>query len=192
MESEEERIRYATERMKVVDFRSQEYFDSMYPSIRKHLHKNFGIFSMARRRDNLLMWAHYAKSHTGFCVGIKKSSLNAIAFVQLFAVDYSNKFPSRPMFLKEKEQTKYLLKIVTTKSKHWKYEREYRLVNMINPNTAFKLPDDFISEITLGLSMTDQAKEEIKTIRNAKFPKAKLYETLIDTRQFVLKFKEIK
>ncbi|MBK6522928.1 MAG: hypothetical protein IPG08_11690 [Sphingobacteriaceae bacterium] len=63
---------------------------------------------------------------------------------------------------------------------------------MINPNTAFKLPDDFISEITLGLSMTDQAKEEIKTIRNAKFPKAKLYETLIDTRQFVLKFKEIK
>jgi len=191
-ENEEDRIKYAKERAQTVDFRSQEYWDKMYPFTRDHLHKHFGIYSLARRRDNLLMWAHYANSHRGFSVGIKKSSLKSLRFTQLLKVEYSNQFPQRPMFISDDEQTKYLLKIITTKSKHWSYEREYRLINMIFPNTPFRLKDDFVSEICLGLAMNEESKEEIKTLWKEKFPQAKLFQTSIDTKKFSLKFIEIK
>jgi hypothetical protein len=191
LESEEESINHAKERMTEVDFKSQEYFESMYPYLRKSLHEKVGIFSMTRSRDNLLMWAHYANCHKGFCVGIKKSALNIIPFVQLLRVEYSNKFPSRALFLNDEDQNKFLLEILTTKSTHWKYEREYRLLAMLNTKTTFKLSNDYITEIIFGTSMTDKAKEEIRMIRNVKFPKAKVYETSLDSKQFSLKFREI-
>ena len=32
--------------------------------------RGVGILSLSKTPDNLLMWAHYAKNHTGFLVGI--------------------------------------------------------------------------------------------------------------------------
>ena len=36
--------------------------------------KAFGILSLSERRDSLLMWAHYARSHTGLAVGFDASN----------------------------------------------------------------------------------------------------------------------
>ncbi|EPJ44297.1 MAG: hypothetical protein OFPII_35920 [Osedax symbiont Rs1] len=33
----------------------------------------YGILSMTERIDNLLMWSHYADSHTGFVIGFDPS-----------------------------------------------------------------------------------------------------------------------
>lgn len=32
-----------------------------------------GVFSMSKRPDNVVMWAHYADNHAGFCAGFKLS-----------------------------------------------------------------------------------------------------------------------
>lgn len=35
----------------------------------------FGIISLTETHRNILMWAHYANSHKGVCIGYKKISL---------------------------------------------------------------------------------------------------------------------
>jgi hypothetical protein len=31
--------------------------------------EGYGVLSLSRRRDNILMWSHYANAHKGFCLG---------------------------------------------------------------------------------------------------------------------------
>ncbi|MCK4783807.1 MAG: DUF2971 domain-containing protein, partial [Desulfobacteraceae bacterium] len=35
---------------------------------RDRIRKMLGVYCCSEKRDNILMWAHYAKQHTGFCL----------------------------------------------------------------------------------------------------------------------------
>ncbi len=37
----------------------------------ERLRKQMGIFCMTSKRDDILMWSHYAEAHTGFCLEFK-------------------------------------------------------------------------------------------------------------------------
>ncbi len=194
LESQEELEKHSRERMRAIDFKANDYWHSIYSDYKENINKKIGICSLTAKRDNLLMWAHYANSHKGFCVGIDKSILSALSafnLILLTPVKHSNYFPKRPMFLNDKEQNEYLIEILSTKSKHWKYEEEYRLINFISPQTAIILPNEFIKEIIFGLKIKPESKEKIIRIRNKKFPKAKMFDTSIDSSKFKLNLIQI-
>lgn len=42
--------------------------------LRKKVREDIGIFSLSEKRDDLLMWSHYANGHQGICIEFKPTS----------------------------------------------------------------------------------------------------------------------
>lgn len=164
-------------------FESGQYWKEQYDDFKKNLNENFGILSLTSKNNNLLMWSHYAVSHTGFCVGIDKFALFKTIEGQLGPVIYSNQFPKIGIFDKSEEG---LNRILTTKSVEWQYEEEFRISKIYSAKKVYNLPNEAILEIILGNKMTEENKQEIIGIANQKFPSAKLFQSQINLEEFKL------
>ena len=100
------------------------------------------IFSTSKECTNPLLWAHYANSHKGFCVGYEKTHIQNISD-NVCDVDYCNQPP-----LINGIKSEDFFKLLFVKSRDWKYERESRAIytlkepdvshlsaeNYLNPN----------------------------------------------------------
>lgn len=132
------------------------------------INKTIGIISFSLKWKNVLMWSHYAKNHTGYCIGLNEAKLRNSGKIEYGSiVDYphDNKFPSIHPMLDEHES---FYRKFFTKSYDWHYEEEYRIVNFIHPDkedisTArlLKYNADFIDEVILGIKMKESDREEI-------------------------------
>ena len=63
--------------------------------------KNFVILPLADNRESLLMWAHYAASHSGFLIGFdstRKILASSSSHRDIGPVVYSHSKPTRPTF----------------------------------------------------------------------------------------------
>lgn len=99
----------------------------------------FKVCSFSERRPDdspitLLMWAHYAKSHEGFCVEYDLSSASAKDFKYrfLYPVVYSDNLFDASKYMEEfnlgKANPLYWKKAALTKSTIWSNEVEWRLL----------------------------------------------------------------
>jgi len=57
-----------------------------------------------------------------------------------------------------------IIKLLSTKSKHWKYEEEYRLLYWDYANTVIEIGQACISEVFLGCKISKSNKEKILAI----------------------------
>ena len=78
--------------------------------------------------------------------------------------------------------------LVTTKSKRWGYENEYRIVKFDSSRKIVNIPEDAVLEIVLGCNMSDKDKDALHELAKKKFPKAKVFETKINEEEFKLDF----
>jgi hypothetical protein len=103
-----------------------------------------GVLSLSAIPDDILMWSHYADSHRSVCLKFRRSKLK---FLQAFKenypspyqgkdatysyeydpqqVDYSAMVPRVSLFCRPQEAWSAC---VLTKSRHWRYEREWRVI----------------------------------------------------------------
>ena len=124
-----------------------------------------GIFSLSKRFDDELLWAHYADSHKGFCI---KYDLDRLLSRQnpehrSFDIIYSNKLPKLNLIHIIGKDPDVLIKtMLGFKSKRWKYEKELRI---ITENQGLN-PYDYraVESIYFGLKM---ATEEISQVMEA-------------------------
>jgi len=135
----------------------------------------YGILSLSCRWDSILMWSHYANNHKGYCVGFWEEKLrNSNLFGSGGQIHYypENEYPLIDPF--EKDQIENILHETQSKAYDWKYEEEFRIKKLFFPKIPTKedriitIPDDFISEIILGLSITEEDENEIIEIAKAK------------------------
>jgi len=140
----------------------------------------FGIVSMSSRWNSILMWSHYSDSHKGICVGFWEEKLRKSGFFGAGAqVRYhpQNEFPQIDPF--EKDKFENILTETQSKAFDWSYEKEFRLSKLFYPKIPSKedrtvvVPDDFFSEIILGLNIPE--KDEIEIIDIAKAKNIKVY-----------------
>lgn len=85
------------------------------------------ILSLCENRDSLLMWAHYARNHTGFLIGFDSEQTilaNESPHRLLTPVTYRVGRPSKPTF---EELTNE--ELLHTKGKEWEYEKEWRIID---------------------------------------------------------------
>jgi hypothetical protein len=90
-----------------------------------------GIVALTGIRTNVLLWSHYADSHRGFCIAFDRNGANVlgqpdlcntVAYIRKFDVSwFLDLFRERPGF--------FTSRAISTKSLHWKYEREWRLIS---------------------------------------------------------------
>jgi len=99
-----------------------------------------GVCCFTTKKDNLLMWAHYADYHKGLCLGFEKDlQLTAEGNIPKLiaiprAIIYCNKRPKVDFLNNDEEndtgEISQMALTLYTKSKEWEYEGEYRCISM--------------------------------------------------------------
>jgi hypothetical protein len=168
----------------------------------RDLAEEYPMLSLTRKRNNLLMWSHYADSHRGFVSGLDSDNPffhreKPRTMTPLAEVRYSNKRPVMPPFDDITPENVHEL-VFLTKSEHWAYEEELRM--FAQPRTAnavetdsrgfnvylFDLPTEVVVEIILGLLMLTNVKHEIAAIVEDRYPHIELFETTLNETDFDL------
>ena len=125
---------------------------------------NAGVLSLSASNNKMLMWSHYTKGHTGFCIEFevdKKS--NSISEVK-----YKEDIPQytlHDIFIKKNAT---VFDLLITKHIGWKYEKEYRII-LDKGNIAYDLPGK-ITSVIFGLKTTSKDIEEVKKIAILNYP----------------------
>jgi hypothetical protein len=157
--------------------------ESLEPLVRRlitrELDRLVGVLSLSEVPDNLLMWAHYTASHAGFVLGFD---------------------PQDPYFDRRRAPTDDLF---LTKSIHWSYEREWRVLEPLVgakkviarkpfPIYLCEYPVTALREITLGARMQDGMKSTITGyLHEPEFRHVLLRQATLDDRDFAVRLTEV-
>jgi len=146
--------------------RTTDLSAKFYSELQKHPDPPV-IMSLSRRWNSALMWAHYATSHSGFCLGFRR---NHKFFNILTPVMYLNQRPK--IMSAQALSTAEHIVALCTKSPDWRYEEEERLVCNFDgaktvidckpyPIALFEVPHDALAEIILGIRIDRDTKKVI-------------------------------
>lgn len=128
-----------------VSSEEQMYWDSIGSDLPKLLSQKFSedlrdmlnfkyrVFCSSREFDNCLLWAYYANSHKGFCVGYKESSVLNVSD-ELLNVEYSSKMCT----INEFNEDTYR-KLLSVKSIDWVNEKECRALYVLKDRDVLSL-----------------------------------------------------
>jgi hypothetical protein len=142
---------------------------------------NVGVTCFSKTSSNPLMWAHYANSHRGVCVGFQIEGWNRVR--DTFSVHYANSV-APIKFFDEKERDLSFWYWMFTKSHVWAYEREVRCINMFS-NGVQPLEDIIPVEIYYGVGCSEEDIEALEQL-SAAFHMRKRIRMGIDPRTFDL------
>ncbi len=109
-------------------------------NLSRELHRQ-SIISLTETNNNILMWAHYSDKHQGCAIGydldlivedIKRKHKNYKAFTlepKVYKINYRSIRFEPDNILNEHNILREVLRLITTtKSDHWIYEKEHRLI----------------------------------------------------------------
>lgn len=156
------------------------------PMIDEFLNLNVGILCLSEVRNSILMWGHYTENHQGFVIGFdadhpffskRRSDKDEFGFLR--RVDYTLKRPQ--VTLTDTTSSAWF----QTKSEHWSYEKEWRIVRVLSdaeqridkspfPICLFEFAPDAIREIIIGMRSGTSLTAEIQSLA-AGFPRATVF-----------------
>ena len=161
----------------------------------------FGICSLSEVNDDLLMWGHYTNNHKGFCVGLRRDLIDEMRndyaakgeLVDLVQVVYSTDMPDIDIFhaMLNQDEHEDIIAFIATKSNHWSYEKEYRLIYWDYPNKSIPINPKIISEIFMGCQMDAVEIKKITELCKKVLPHVKLYHATKNMSKFALDFQRI-
>lgn len=138
-----------------------------------------GFYCLSGVHNNLLMWSHYANSHTGCVVEFDLKKCLPL-FERINRVKYDNNYPAYN-YLKDQAGP---FNTIYHKSKNWEYENEYRVMG--TPG-AVDLPDGAISAIIFGCKTSKANKTRIKNLLSqSKFKNATIKQATMDQSSYKL------
>jgi hypothetical protein len=126
----------------------------IFKKLRDHWEKSLGVICFGKHWKSPVMWAHYAQSHTGVCLGFDVPDDKPREMVYQperikWAVDLTK--PIRGV------DSGLLEQVITTKYAQWAYEEEWRLFSKLTDpdptNGEYYLdfgPDMTLREIIVG------------------------------------------
>lgn len=161
-----------------------------------NLNSKIGIFSLSRRWDSTLMWAHYTNSHKGYCVGFNRDS----DFFHFKGNPYDPTFMIQPVKYSDErikvpieEGVKIDTRILLTKAKDWQYEEEERIISLLSLSAKtikfepydidlFRIPHNTISEIIVGANILPNDYEIV--YKFCKEKNIELYKSIMSRTKF--------
>ena len=172
------------------------------------LYNRVGILSLSETPDNRLMWAHYAKEHTGFVLmldgchdffkGDNLSSKIAKGFAKPERVEYRLERPRTSIEDPPRE-------ILLIKDSDWQYEKEWRYLKHIDdaaklcgdptlPVALFRLPSKCIRGVILGYNSSKELKNKVVALRrdDPEFGHLRIQQARASTTRYPLRIEEIK
>jgi hypothetical protein len=185
------------------------FFSKLAPLHKSTMYKKFddmiGVLSLSEVADSLLMWSHYAASHSGFVIGFdsrhpyfNEAKGPEDELRHLRRVLYRETRPGGAMTALDG------IDVFLVKSGHWGYEREWRVLRpladakLILPSRSFSIhlfefPADAIKEVIIGARASDDFKRELcSTIReDASLSHILVRQSIPHDEHFSLRFVEL-
>jgi hypothetical protein len=166
----------------------------------------FGVCCFSGIEDDILMWSHYSNKHTGFCFGVDTRRLEEIMrqraeyndeLLEVLKVDYRESIPQINFFEALTDiddgssQKGDIKRFINTKSSHWAYEKEYRLVYWDHPATAYQIGIEPINEVYLGCRVSDEDRAAMIKVVESKNSTIELYQFKTHETRFELTAEQI-
>lgn len=164
--------------------------------------RSYPMLSVTKKRNNLLMWSHYANAHRGFVIGFDIDNpffrhQEPRRMTLLMGVTYSPERFILPRF--EEAMTREVYEqTLLRKSVYWTYEEEFRM--FADPNDAdivkkgndgldiylFKFPPECLKEIIFGHQMQASLKQRTSDIVSGRYLNVELFEAHLSETNFDL------
>ena len=174
---------------------------------RDKMKSNTLVFSLTKKRNNLVMWSHYTNAHRGFVIGFDSNNLffrqkTSRNTGPLAEVEYADERVSVPFGKSVSDElVKVYRKVFFTKSIHWAYEEELRVLSqpsygkIIGKDNngldiyVFDFPPECLKEIIFGYLSTTELKRRISEIVASRYPHVELFEAQPSETDFDLDIK---
>jgi hypothetical protein len=149
-----------------------------------------GIYCLSEKKDDLLMWSHYSDCHRGLCLEFNTSTENTL-FWEAFKVIYQDDYPT--VNIMEIRKAENFRKALLTKSSHWAYEQEWRILKMKAEGGPgyYDFSSELLTGVIFGALMSDGQKKSV-VHRIQTYPtKIALYQAKLNDSRYKLDITEI-
>ena len=156
------------------------------------------VLSLTTEHNNLLMWAHYTDSHKGAVLEFRG---NDEFFKKVLNVEYKKDLATSGLISKHIRFGMHLITtnpaidFLRTKSCHWNYEREWRLMEdakkPVMKREFHPFPPNALKKIYLGCEIQEDKIEEVRSLINGNFKHVKIFKASRNQKEFKLDFDPI-
>jgi hypothetical protein len=158
-----------------------------------------GLLCLSAVRDNILMWSHYGRSHTGLVIGLDGGhALLSSNEPKLVEVEYREERVEMGYFAtpRSRELEEQIKSLIRRKSPQWSYEREWRQLRFLQQceteedvsssgpvNHFFPIEPGLIRQVIIGCRAPETLIGEIAEIKtfsrfaHVQFLQARMHET---------------
>lgn len=182
--------------------------------IRNKWNDMFGVLSLTSINDNITMWSHYAANHSGYVIEFDTSDRffnkkiktdDPIRHVR--EVRYEEKRPDIKIYdssMNELEMLDFLAeKILLTKSRHWEYEKELRMISNLketdrvvqSANQCIHLncfESAAITSIYLGVNVEPLFRDNLtRILQENRYAHVKLFQGSLNPTEYKIEFNEV-
>ena len=140
-----------------------------------------GVFCVSTKRDDILMWSHYAESHAGICLEFD-GSFAFMAHAQ--EVRYSD--DRRPINPYDDDDQVKMDKALLTKSERWAYESEWRLIRYAAGPGVVRFRPHNLTGIILGAMVSHSTVETVRRWSRERTKPVQLYRAITSNKKFEL------
>jgi hypothetical protein len=160
-------------------FKGQHWDDAFVRGLKKQfleIRGRIGVCCMTDRKENILMWSHYAGQHTGFCLEFQTDDP---FFQRVRHVNYppSGKVPCVNVLTPEWNKTIASgTEALLTKAEGWAYEHEWRIIDLENGAGPRQFPPEALHGVILGCRVHDEDKKQALEWCKGRTPRPILYQ----------------
>lgn len=137
-----------------------------------------GVYCVADKSDNLLMWSHYANSHRGICLGFDPERF---PFDVAQKVEYKK---ARERILPSDDNNAKVVKALLSKSSDWGYEGEWRIIDPYNGIGVKNIHPRALISIVFGARISDKDRQTVEAWARTRTYQPRLLQAHISTENF--------
>lgn len=125
------------------------------------LRKKLGACCFTTIRNDILMWAHYAKQHSGFCLEFNVNNDFFRPLMRAIGVKYEDFRTELNVLRLDSYPEGKLAETLLIKAKNWQYEQEWRIVDYDKDERTQNFPEDALSGVILGCRISQEDKKNV-------------------------------
>jgi hypothetical protein len=171
-----------------------DFFEKAYSNWERMVLDNSGILCLSEKRDDILMWSHYAGGHSGVCLEFKYDPGEKFLGYAL-PVHYADEFPEvsvKQIFDGQQDHVTFAKMAFLTKSAHWSYEKEWRLIDLVPGVRKYRFPAELLTGLILGNRMTGEQTHKIRKLAAQWSRPPTMYQAHRKDRQFALDIRSLR
>ena len=150
-------------------------------TVKRNNINNIGVVSFSETIDNHLMWAHYTNNYNGFAIEFKGTEVTVDLVKDRFEKHTLTKvFYPKKIKRIEKEYPFAMHYVLSTKMKHWEYEKEWRIICQLkkDDDRVLNYYPEKVKGIYVGHKLiddSDSAYRLLLEICEIRFPKTPIF-----------------